>query len=503
MASFAEALAQLGITPTPGVNAGRPADYGGRRPRAPQVMSPQAQPGSGVKFANAVPLVGGPAGGSLGAGPDDGFSVGGLFKNAAQGVLKAADLGRGYGVSGIKELTDTIYGSRVGEGLDALMGVSDEERAKALENQTTGSWNDFVQQGKSGLGFREVMDSTSESQGTGSRGKGGLYSVAGFAGDVIGDPLTYLTLGTSTAAGSAASGSARVAVADGSGKMLSKELAETAFEKGLLEAPGVKGLIVDSAARGRGAITARGLARNGIDDATREALGIPTLARTIGKDGIRIPGTTAIANAAEDIKGVAKKALRTTDAAQRVRKFAPNALGSRNLDRIIYSRAASLGEKFDAVATKTTINQSLAVASDWGATAVERIDKSEILGKNLKRLSAEEGAALTNAVETGAVDGMAGPIRDTFRQLREEVRALGVDVGDMGENYVPHMVSDDFRALARKNPEAARVLVSLDSDIGFQMKRVYGVNPGRVNDVLKGRRHPGSEKVAASKGRAA
>lgn len=31
----------------------------------------------------------------------------------------------------------------------------------------------------------------------------------------------------------------------------------------------------------------------------------------------------------------------------------------------------------------------------------------------------------------------------------------------------------------------------------------YGVNPGRVNDVLKGRKHPGSEQVAFSKRRAA
>jgi hypothetical protein len=31
----------------------------------------------------------------------------------------------------------------------------------------------------------------------------------------------------------------------------------------------------------------------------------------------------------------------------------------------------------------------------------------------------------------------------------------------------------------------------------------YGVNPGRVNDVLKGRKHPESEAIAARKRRAA
>ena len=482
MASLAEALAGLGITPTPGTNAARPANYGGRQP-VPAQAAPALGPAP-VKFANAVPLNVAPAGGSLGTGGEDDFSIGGLFKTAGKGLLKAIDTPRGYGVSAIKEITDTIYGSRVGAALDSVMGVSDEERAKALENQGTGSWNDFLEQGKRGIGFREVMDTTSESQGTGSTGKGGLYSVAGFAGDVIGDPLTYLTLGTSTAAGSAAKGSTRIAVADGSGKMLSKELAETAFEKGLLETPGVKQLIADSAVRGRGAITARGLARNGIDDATREALGIPSLARTIGKDGIRIPGSRAVANVAEDFKGAAKNALRTTDAAQAFRRIAPNKLGARNLDRIIFSRSASLGEKFDAVATKTTINRSLATARDWAVTAEQRIAKSEVLGKNLKKLTAEQGRELTHAVETGVTDGLAPEVRAAFSQMRDELQALGVDIGDLGPNYVPHMVSDDFRALARKNPEAARVLVSLDSDVGFQMKRVYGVNPGQESTFL-------------------
>lgn len=481
MASLAEALAGLGIAPTPGTNAARPANYGGRRPAPAQ--APVAPGPTPVKFANAVPLNVTPAGGALDDGGDD-FSIGGLFKTAGKGLLKAIDTPRGYGVSAVKEITDSIYGSRFGAALDDLMGVSDEERAKALENQGTGSWNDFLEQGKRGIGFREVMDTTSESQGTGSTGKGGLYSVAGFAGDVIADPLTYLTLGTSTAAGSAAKGSTRVAVADGSGKMLSKELAETAFEKGLLEAPGVKQLIVDSAARGRGAITARGLARNGIDDATREALGIPTLARTIGKDGIRIPGSRAVAEVAENFKGSAKNALRTTDAAQRVRKLASNKLGARNLDRIIFSRSASLGQQFDAVATKTTINRSLATARDWAVTAEQRIAKSPTLGKNLKKLSVEQGRQLTNAIETGVTDGMADEVRVAFSQMRDELRGLGVDIGDMGPNYVPHIVSDDFRALATKNPEAARVLVSLDSDVGFQMKRQYGINPGQDNMFL-------------------
>jgi hypothetical protein len=482
MSDFAEALGRLGINPQAAVARGqtgpRRRNYAPPAPRAAAGIPARTVSNRNMYAGSGKPLNVTPSGGSLGEGDDD-FSVGGLFKDAGMGILRALDTGRGYGVSGIKEITDTIYGSRLGAGLDSLMGVSDEERAKALENQTSGSWNDFVQQGRNGLGFREVMDSTSESQGTGSRGKGGLFSVAGFAGDVIADPLTYLTLGTSTAAGGATRGSMRVAVADGSGKMLSKELATTAAEKGLLESPGVKQLIIDSAQRGRGAITPQGLARAGVDDLTREALGIPSLARTVGRDGLRIPGTARVANAVENVKGAAKKSLRTTDAMQRIRKLTPNKLGSSNLDRVIFSRSATLGQKFDAIATKTTINASLAAGRDWGATALQRIQRSPELGKNLTKLNAEEGRLLTNAIEAGATDGLAAPVRGELNRMLGELRELGVDVGDMGDTYVPHMVSDEFRALARKNADAAKVLVGLDSDVGFQMKRVYGVNPGQ------------------------
>lgn len=476
MADLAEVLAGLGITPRPGGRSARARDYGvTRRPALPPVgpsaaSNPVSAPGGPIQFANAVPLDVAPAGGSLGGGDDDGFSVGGLFKKAGMGILDALDTGRGYGVSAVKELGD------LGQG---ILNDYTPLKTKGVGDDSDASWQEFLQQGREGIGFGDVVQAE-----TGEALPMPVRRVAGFVGDVAFDPLTYLTLGTGTAAGSAARGSTRVAVADGSGRMISKELAETAFEKGLQDIPEVQRLVVDAAARGRGAITARGLARNGIDDVTREALGIPTLARTIGKDGIRIPGSRAIANTVEDLKGVIKKPLRTSAATQRIRGLGQNKLGARNLERIIFSRDASLGQKFDAIATKTTINRSLATARDWAVTAEQRIIKDPALGKNLTKLSQDEGRLVTEAIESGADVPMANEIRQVMSQLRDEVRELGVDVGDMGPNYVPHMVTDEFRALARKNPEAARVLVSLDSDVGFQMKRVYGVNPGQTSTFM-------------------
>lgn len=481
MASLAEALAGLGIAPQPGQVAARPSNYGGRRPvaSAPAAVPgmPATSVGGRIQYANATPLQITPV--STANPADDSGGVGGFFKNAAMKALEVIDVPRSFVTSGIKEATDAIYGSRVGAALDDLMGVSDEERAKELERLGTGSWDDFVRQGQEHIGFRDVLDQVSpETQGK------DRYAILGFAGDVIADPLTYLIGGTSTAAGKGIEGSMRVAVADGSGRMLSKELATTAMEKGILETPGVKNLIADAAVRGRGAITARGLARNGVDDVTREALGIPNLARTIGKDGVRIPGSRVVANAFEDVKGGAKRMLRTTDSADVFRRLGQNKLGARNLDRIIFSRAATVGERADAVVAKTTINNALASARSWAVDAEHRIIKNPSLGRKFTHLSADEGRALTHAIERGEAGGMADSVREALQGMRTELQALGVDVGDLGPNYVPHMVSDEFRALARKNTEAARVLVALDSDVGFQMKRVFGVNPGQESTFM-------------------
>jgi hypothetical protein len=476
MASLAEALAGLGIAPQPGQVAARPSNYGGRRPvaSAPAAVPgmPATSVGGRIQYANATPLQITPV--STANPADDSGGVGGFFKNAAMKALEVIDVPRSFVTSGIKEATDAIYGSRVGAALDDLMGVSDEERAKELERLGTGSWDDFVRQGQEHIGFRDVLDEVSPE----TKGKD-RYAVLGFAGDVIADPLTYLTLGTSTAAGKGVEGSMRVAVADGSGRMLSKELATTAMEKGVLETPGVKNLIADAAVRGRGAITARGLARNGVDDVTREALGIPNLARTIGKDGVRIPGSRVVANAFEDVKGGVKRMLRTTDSADVFRRLGQNKLGARNLDRIIFSRAATVGERADAVVAKTTINNALASARSWAVDAEHKIIKNPQLGRKFTHLSAEEGQALTHAIERGETGAMTDAVRGALSEMRGELQALGVDLGDLGPNYVPHMVTDDFRALARKNAEAAKILVALDSDVGFQMKRVFGVRPGQ------------------------
>jgi len=477
MSDFIEALDRLGIRP---VRAARATDYAPATPRPASVSGggvgvPGAPPVPRKRFANAVPLTAG----NVSSGNEDDGGVGGFFKNLATNALDVIDTPRAFVVSGVKELTDAIYDSPIGEAADWLTRTTAEERQENLERLGKGSWDEFVSQGWRNIGFREVMDNvTGDTQGK------DRYAALGFLGDVVLDPTAWVTLGTSTAAGAAAKGTMKQAVTDGGGRVLAKELADSAVEAGLRNAPEVQRLVADAAIRGRGAITPRGLARAGVDDATREALGIPSLARTIGRDGVRLPGSAAVANVIEDAKGAAKGFLRTRPAAAQVRKWAPNPLGRRELMQTLASRSASVGEKFDAVLADATINRSLATARSWAADTDRRILRDPNLGKRLKKLTPNDGVALTNAIETGANDDLANALRGEFNRMRAEAVDMGVDIGDLGENYVPHIVSDEFRALARKDAEAAKILLSLESDVGVQKTRRFGVNPNQENVFL-------------------
>ena len=508
MATFAEALLKMGIDPTrvdarPNMSskdyqsyrkaAGRPLKgdvaAGGPSGVAPDWAAPGTAYEDGSvrgpkKWANAIDL--GPINpaytlddrGTSEAGDD-----GNIFKKGLMGLLEAVDTGRGYGVSAIKEATDGIYGSFIGEAMDKLAGVSDSERAAALEKQTDASWSDFVEQGKRHIGFREVMDQTSETQGTGSTGKGGLYSVAGFAGDVIADPLTYLTLGTGTAAGKAASGSMRVAVEDGGAKMLSKELASAAEKAGLMESRSVQKLIVESTQRGRGAITERGLARAGVTTAEREALGIPTLARTIGKGGIEIPGSRIVANAAEDFKGGFKSAWRGKPVSAKLREvFTPE--NEKALMRVITDVSAPVDRRAKAVLAKTTVNQAVGGGRRWGDDVMHYLTNEH--AKDFRGLDDVGAADVVHGVESGAVDDVSVRLRNDFAKIREDAIGEGVDVGSLGQDYMPHQTTSDWYKLAESgDADAAEFIKTLDTEQGFRKARALNAGDEFLGETLQ------------------
>ncbi len=495
MATFGEALTKLGITPTPGRGGGRlrsEKDYAAYRNavKRPLPSMPSKAHVSPVDVSNPVLA---PSGAGVprhaaaidvgdwrttqqelsdGAKDDGG---GNFWSDAFKKFIEVVDTPRAYGVSAIKEATDAIYGSVIGEAMDKIAGVSDAERAAALKNQGDASWDDFTSQAKRHMGFREVMDTTSESQGTGSTGKGGVFSVAGFAGDVIGDPTTYLTLGTSTAAGKAVKGSMKVAVEDGGAKMLSKELARAAERAGLKESASVQKLIVESAERGRGAITPRGLARAGVTAAEAEQLGIPTLARTLGKGGIELPGTRMAANLVEDVKGGVKNAWRARPAAKLFRKtFTTGGDVEKALVQAIYDTTKSVGQRADAVFARATVNEATAVGRRWADDTIHRVVTN--LDNPMSGLDNDTATLVTHAVETGQLDELASGVQAELRRIHDDAIAHGVELGDLGETYVPHQTTDDWYKLAKNDPDAAKWVTDINTRQGFTQAR--NLRPG-------------------------
>lgn len=113
--------------------------------------------------------------------------------------LDALDTPRAFVTSGVKELTDSIYGSRVGEWLDNAMGTSKEERQANLDRMGTGSWKDFVDQGWSNIGFGDVWQDVGSPDHTKNKW---VNRAVGFAGDIAMDPFTYVGVKAATGAAS-------------------------------------------------------------------------------------------------------------------------------------------------------------------------------------------------------------------------------------------------------------------------------------------------------------
>jgi hypothetical protein len=472
---FGQLLGNLGITPG-GARpvSGSAKDYANYRkatqPIPPGLPTASAGPPvaatgtSGPKvFANAVDISG-PATPATPGSAGHPFGISDLFKQGVGKLFQAVDTGRAYGVSGLKEVTDALVASPLGSGLSSAMGQSRAERQADLTRMGTPSWKDFVSQGRRHIAGREVWDAAANSKGDSGLANKGM----GFLIDVAGDPLTYITGGAGAEAGAGEKGLA-VAVNDGGGKMLSHGIVAAAEKAGLEGETAVQKLALDAAKRGRGAITTRGLARNGITADVAEQLGIPRMARTLGHDGVRIPGTTLMTNAIEDVKGAAKNALRSRPSANMGRKmFLPDILGERALTKVVMDGSKSTADRFLALQTKSAINGAKA-ARGWGDQTMHRIFKS--WKKDIVQLSDEEGVALTHAVETGGTHQFSDKVGGEFHSMLSDLQAAGVDIGDMGDNYVPHLLTQDFSNLAPKNADVADFVTKMDTPIGVAKHR--------------------------------
>jgi len=392
-------------------------------------------------------------------------SVLGSLGEGAMGLLRLVDKPRAAVASTIQELVDLGQG----EGFSA---------------------RDWMSQVGRNIGFQEVLDDTGMAGGW-------QRSALGFLGDVVTDPLTYLTLGTAPAAKSAAKAAARgvaprtaaqvatddalrVAVKTGSSKMISNALAKSGIEAGLINPAtseildsGLERLLVSAAERGRGALTPRGLVRSGVTRDVADQLGIPSLAKRLGTRNmnVEVPFSAAYANLAEGAKGGLKRWVRLKPGAAKGRDlFVPEVAGTKAITERIYNQSLPLGQRAAAVLARESTNTSLALSRKWGSDTAHRVGVA--LRDKWYRMDEDTARVATDNIEMGVSGAAEDAWRTEAQRMLREQELAGVEVGDLGPNYVPHAQTPEFVELTKKNTDAAAWAVkNLRTEEGYQKVR--------------------------------
>lgn len=408
---------------------------------------------------------------------------GGLMK-----LLDWVDTGRATAVSGYKEAADAGLGKFGVLGLGGLLLGEPPKDAKA-------SWNDFTKQIGDNIGFGQVIEEYRPNAPHWAKVAGG------FTGDVLLDPLTYLSAGTSTVlkkgAGTAvrtageqlADDALRAAVKSGSSKSMTNALITSAKESGfaLKEGGGfaddaINRLLVETQKRGAGALTQKALVRAGVTEEMAGKLGLGRLGRSYY--GVAIPKSSALVDLVEGAKGGIKASFRVRPATQFLRgKFGEEVV--QNLRRIAFDEKAQLSRRAEALVAETAIQQPKRAATAWAKLTQRRVQENwsgvvrdaegtvdRAATKAAKKAGAQSWHSVDEAVARTATAnveaGISGPLEDAFRkesrQILNDLQAAGVPIGDLGENHVSHFVTDEARVAARKSSEVRKVL----DDLGMQ-----------------------------------
>lgn len=473
-ANIVELLAQIGaLDQKPGTvqDAGGTAAYRAQHPNAAMPRFPGNTTATPPQNTTAVPFEWADPTKPAGA-PDPGSSavddIWGFIKKG----IDIIDTPRAFVVSGVKELSDALYST----GWSKALGLeSDEEYRKNRERMGSGSWDEFVDQGWRNIGFREVWDKTHDSEGD----KSWLNRIIGVAGDVALDPLTHA--GAKMVPGRQAATKAEqvaqrelAAAARGGGRNeVAKQLTYAAKRAGLPIEGAVKHVIAEAAQRGTGALTKKAIQRAGLSADEIAALGIGELRTTIMK--MAIPGSRVLSDAGAATRGAAKKAFGELPWAKAWRSAKlSNHGGEVYWVNQMRAKGVSAARRVEATKALATVNKMREVSRRWADSVAKMYRKD--FGKELHRLGHEARVTTTHALESGATDPMSIKLRAFFDKVRQTLVKEGVEVGHV-ENYVPHVVTDEFRALAQKDKSLLKWITNPDTKQGFQKTRLLG--PGK------------------------
>lgn len=415
-----------------------------------QTQQGEAKSGGVIGALADLPLVG--------AGFDTAGKV--LSTQPVQTILDVVDAPRAAVVSGVQE------------GFEELGWVPDNEE-------------DFWSQAKRHMGYGEIVEAATPDMPQ------ALKIASGFAGDVGFDPLSYVGVGL---AKTAAQGAVKGTLAAGR-RELAVQLADRAAEAGV----NADRLIAEAGVKGRAALTARNLEKAGIDQVTKEALGIPDFGVSIGVGQNRIGlGGRRLAEGVQEAKGAIVERtgrLRHADAIRQIR----NPDDEVRLVQTLLGGKGTFKQRADAA-------KILAVSSfrrGQGGRLEDQMHRwiqQEQAFRGLAHRSDHE--AIIAAVESGAKGSAeADAVAGFYDALLQAARQQGLDVPERA-NYVPHRLTPEAKA-ALEDPEmVARLGLKPDKFRleRFEQPRLLAPGDSFMGETLKEASIAEVNDIARSKG---
>jgi len=358
-------------------------------------------------------------------------------------VLDVVDMPRSLAVSGVEK------------GLERLGGAKSDESF----------WN----QAKRHIGYGQVINA--EAPGLPQWAKIGI----GFAGDIALDPLSYVGAGV---VDQGTKEGAKLALSS-SRKQLAIQLSERAAESGV----NADRLIAEAGVKGRAALTTRNLAKLGIDDATKEALGIPKFGLTVGVGhNYRVGlGGRRLAEAVAEGKGALLHGAGSLPGADLVRQLR-NPADEMKLNQVLLGGKGSFEQR--ATAAKILAVSSFRRGS--GGLLEDQMHRWIMNEKLLKGLAHDDTEGILHAVERGVTDGKAGAVHGFYDALNSAAKQAGLDV-QYRAGYIPHRLTPEAKAFLEDPQAFKKVGQSAKKFLNerFEQSRVLGKGDTFFGQTLK------------------
>ena len=298
-----------------------------------------------------------------------------------------------------------------------------------------------------------------------------IRGAIGIAGDLATDPLTYATGGLAKGATATGRAAGREVLATNIARATAA--AENVGDDVLAQAG--KRLGTEAGKRGRGALTDQGLRRAGVTRQQALELGVDVdFGVHAGVRGMtaKLPGTRAIAESAENLKGTIKAATGASKPGRLSRElFTSYKNGERKMRQAVLSGAPDSATMARGLAV---LNESKATSWRWlddNANTLKNLNPEG--GKKLSRYSKREAEELTRALDAGDLsDPMAAQLNDFFRNVAADLQERGVQFS-VRKNYVPHRLSEKAQRMFERGDESVMAVVKdkVDKEEVFQRLR--------------------------------